>query len=43
MLKIVKQGGFRWFIGIEFEGAVDPVSGVLRTKQLIEKTLRKLG
>ena len=43
MLKIVKQGGFKGFIGIEFEGAVDPVSGVLRTKQLIEKTLRKLG
>lgn len=43
MLKILKQGGFKGFIGIEFEGAADPVSGVLKTKELIEKTLRKLG
>jgi len=43
MLKIAKQGGFKGFIGIEFEGAVDPVSGVLRTKKLIERTLRNLG
>ncbi|MDB4397614.1 sugar phosphate isomerase/epimerase [Akkermansiaceae bacterium] len=43
MLKILKQGGFKGFIGIEFEGAADPVSGVLRTKKLIEKTLRNLG
>ncbi|MDA7678558.1 sugar phosphate isomerase/epimerase, partial [Akkermansiaceae bacterium] len=28
MLKILKQGGFKGFIGIEFEGAADPVSGV---------------
>lgn len=43
MLKIVKEGGFKGFIGIEFEGAADPVSGVLKTKKLIQKTLRKLG
>ena len=43
MLKIVKNGGFKGFIGIEFEGGTDPVAGVLGTKKLIEKTLQKLG
>lgn len=43
MLKIIKKGGFNGFIGIEFEGAADPVSGVLKTKKLIQKTLQKLG
>jgi hypothetical protein len=43
MLKIIKKGGFNGFIGIEFEGAADPVSGVLKTKKLIQKTLEKLG
>lgn len=43
MLKIVKEGGFRGYVGIEFEGGADPVAGVLGTKRLIEKTLQKLG
>ena len=42
MLKIVKEGGFRGYVGIEFEGGADPVAGVLGTKRLIEKTLQKL-
>ena len=43
MLKIVRESGFKGFIGIEFEGAAEPVAGVLATQRLIEKTLRELG
>lgn len=43
MLKVVKDGGFKGFIGIEFEGGTDPVAGILGTKKLIERTLQKLG
>ena len=43
MLKIVKDGGFKGYIGIEFEGGKNSVAGVLGTKKLIEKTLQKLG
>jgi len=43
MLKIVKDGGFKGYIGIEFEGGKNSVAGVLGTKKLIEKTLEKLG
>ncbi len=43
MLKIVKDGGFKGYIGIEFEGGKGSVAGVLGTKTLIEKTLKKLG
>ena len=43
MLKIVKDGGFKGFIGIEFEGGKGSVDGVLGTRKLIEKTLGKLG
>lgn len=43
MLKIVKAGGFKGYIGIEFEGGKNSVAGVLGTKKLIEKTLQKLG
>lgn len=43
MLQIVKEGGFKGYIGIEFEGHKDPVAGVLGTKKLIRKTLKKLA
>lgn len=43
MLKIVKDGGFKGYIGIEFEGGKNSVAGVMGTKKLIEKTLKKLG
>ncbi len=43
MLKIVKDGGFQGYIGIEFEGGKNSVAGVLGTKKLIERTLQKLG
>lgn len=44
MLKIVKDGGFKGYIGIEYEGNKhSPVEGVLLTKQLIQKTLSKMG
>jgi sugar phosphate isomerase/epimerase len=43
MLNIVKDGGFKGYIGIEFEGKSDPVAGILGTKKLIEKTLVEIG
>lgn len=43
MLNIVKDGGFKGYIGIEFEGKSDPVAGILGTKKLIEKTLAEIG
>lgn len=44
MLKIVKDGGFKGYIGIEYEGSKhSPVEGVLLTKKLIQKTLKKMS
>ncbi len=43
MLQIIKDGGFKGYLGIEFEGHNDPVAGVLGTKKLIQKTLKKLA
>jgi len=44
MLKIVKEAGFRGYIGIEFEGHdVDPVEGINATKRLIEKVMAELS
>jgi L-ribulose-5-phosphate 3-epimerase len=43
MLNIVKDGGFKGYIGIEFEGKSDPVAGIIGTKKLIEKTLAEIG
>lgn len=43
MLKIIKDGGFKGYIGIEFEGKSDPVAGIIGTKKLIEKTLAEMG
>lgn len=42
MLKIIKDGGFTGYIGIEFEGKERSLEGVLGTKKLIRKTLRKM-
>ena len=40
MLRIVKDSGFKGWIGIEFEGHdVEPVEGILATKRLIETIL----
>ena len=44
MLKIVKDSGFRGYIGIEFEGhGMDPVVGINKTKDLIDRVVAELG
>ncbi|MDF2376321.1 MAG: TIM barrel protein [Verrucomicrobiales bacterium] len=44
MLKIVKESGFRGYIGIEFEGhGVPPVEGINLTKNLIETVIGELA
>jgi hypothetical protein len=44
MLKIVKDSGFRGYIGIEFEGHdVAPVEGINMTAALIRKVMAELG
>ena len=44
MLKIVKDGGFRGYIGIEFEGhGMDPVKGINTTKRLIKKVMAEMA
>ena len=44
MLKIVKDSGFRGYIGIEFEGHdVDPIKGINLTKALIERVMVELA
>ena len=41
MMKIVLDSGFEGYVGIEFEGHdIDPISGILATKKLIEKAVR---
>lgn len=44
MLRIVKDSGFRGYIGIEFEGhGMDPVAGINATKRLIRKVMAELS
>lgn len=43
MLKIVKDAGFRGYLGIEFEGSADEAEGIRKTKALLEKVGKKLG
>ncbi len=44
MLRIVKESGFRGYIGIEYEGhGADPVEGINITKRLIEKVISELA
>lgn len=44
MIKIVKDSGFRGYIGIEFEGhGTDPITGINKTKQLIETIMAELA
>jgi sugar phosphate isomerase/epimerase len=43
MLKIVKDSGFRGYIGIEYEGhGAEPVEGINLTKRLIEREMEEL-
>ncbi|MFO0941954.1 MAG: sugar phosphate isomerase/epimerase family protein [Pirellulales bacterium] len=43
MLKIVKDAGFKGYIGIEFEGAGDSFEGIKATKTLLEKLRTELS
>ncbi len=43
MLKIVKDAGFKGYIGIEFEGAGDSFEGIKATKTLLEKLRAELS
>lgn len=44
MLKIAKDAHFSGYIGIEFEGhGVNPVEGIIATKQLIEKIVQEMA
>ena len=44
MLKIAKEGGFRGYIGIEFEGhGIKPVDGINATRKLIERIMLEMG
>ena len=42
MLGIMKEGGFKGYLAIEFEGGSDPVAGILGTKKLITRTLAEM-
>lgn len=44
MIRIVKKAGFSGYIGIEFEGhEVSPIEGILATKRLIERVMKKIA
>jgi hypothetical protein len=44
MLKIIKEAGFRGYIGIEFEGTtIDEEKGIKMTKALLEKAAREIA
>jgi sugar phosphate isomerase/epimerase len=44
MLKIVKDAGFKGYIGIEFEGHdIPPIEGINATKRLIEKVMEEMA
>jgi len=42
MLKIVKDSGFKGFIGVEYEGTISEEEGILATKALIIKSAENL-
>ncbi|WP_444884949.1 sugar phosphate isomerase/epimerase family protein [Microbulbifer sp. PSTR4-B] len=42
MLRIIRDAGYRGYIGIEFEGPGDEDHGILATKQLLEQLGRKV-
>jgi hypothetical protein len=43
MLKIVKDAGFKGYIGIEYEGNTDSFAGIRSTKALLEKCRSELA
>ena len=43
MLKIVKEAGFRGYIGIEYEGDIPEEEGIRKTKALLERVGSQLG
>lgn len=42
MLQIVKESGYRGFIGVEYEGDISEEEGIIATKNLIENTIKTL-
>ncbi|MFN7115592.1 MAG: sugar phosphate isomerase/epimerase family protein [Saprospiraceae bacterium] len=43
MLKIVKDAGFKGYIGIEFEGSIPEDEGIRKTKALLEKVAAQMS
>ncbi|MCA9132166.1 MAG: sugar phosphate isomerase/epimerase [Planctomycetales bacterium] len=43
MLKIVRDSGFRGWVGIEFEGGSDPFAGILATQALLQRLREQLS
>jgi L-ribulose-5-phosphate 3-epimerase len=44
MMKIVKDAGYRGYVGIEYEGgSIDEYAGIRATKKLLEKAQHELG
>jgi hydroxypyruvate isomerase len=43
MLRIVKEAGYRGWIGVEFEGGGDEESGIVATRQLLERVRTELA
>ncbi|UOG75142.1 sugar phosphate isomerase/epimerase [Hymenobacter tibetensis] len=44
MFKIIKDSGFKGYVGIEYEGEKTPeAEGITKTKQLLEKIAKSLG
>ena len=43
MMKIVKDAGYRGWVGIEFEGGMDQFEGIKMTKRLLEKCRKELA
>ena len=43
MLRIVRDAGYRAWVGVEFEGEGDEVAGILATKALLERVRSELG
>jgi sugar phosphate isomerase/epimerase len=44
MMKIVKDAGYRGWVGIEYEGGdADERAGITRTRELLERLRKELG
>ena len=43
LLTIVKEAGYTGYIGIEFEGEADEITGINATKALLEKVGKEIS